>query len=119
MAARKQTTKQKGRAAKGRKGGGAGSEVERRWREYWDNRKALESAVTAVRDAQAKLATARDAERGLREKFEATKDSLKQLLEVEPAGGGPRGGARLELPPAPPEPDESGKAKAGPRPRTP
>lgn len=61
------------------------TDVERRWREYWECRQALESAVDAVREAEARLAEARETERERRSVFDRTKDDLRGLLEVEPA----------------------------------
>ena len=61
------------------------TDVERRWREYWECRQSLESAVEAVREAEARLAEARETERERRSVFDRTKDDLRDLLEVEPA----------------------------------
>lgn len=61
------------------------TDVERRWREYWECRQALESAVDAVREAEARLSEARETERERRSVFDRTKDDLRDLLEVEPA----------------------------------
>ena len=59
--------------------------VEARWREYWECRTALESAVAAVRAAQTQLAEARSEEKERRRVFDQTKNALRDLLEVEPA----------------------------------
>lgn len=69
------------------KAGPKKNDVEHRWREYWQCRTALEKSVAAVRDAQQNLAEARQLERTRREVFDQTKNALKDLLEVEPAGG--------------------------------
>lgn len=61
------------------------SEVEQRWHEYWEARTALEEAVATVRGAQDTLEHAKELERTRREVFETTKQTLKMLLEVEPA----------------------------------
>lgn len=74
------------RGADGRSAGkGEESDVEARWREYWECRTALESAVQAVVGAQAQLTEAREEERQRREVFDRTKNALRDLLEVEPA----------------------------------
>lgn len=78
-AAKKTSAKAAGRGAKDE------TDVERRWREYWECRQALESAVDAVREAEARLAEARETERERRSVFDRTKDDLRDLLEVEPA----------------------------------
>ena len=62
-----------------------GSDVEARWNEYWQCRTALEAAVTAVREAQARLADAKAEEKERRRVFDQTKNALRDLLEVEPA----------------------------------
>ena len=62
-----------------------GSDVEARWNEYWQCRTALEAAVTAVREAQARLAEAKTEEKERRRVFDQTKNALRELLEVEPA----------------------------------
>jgi len=80
-AAKKTSTKASGRGRTGKDE----TDVERRWREYWECRQALESAVEAVREAEARLAEARETERERRTVFDRTKDDLRGLLEVEPA----------------------------------
>lgn len=77
--AKKTSVKAAGRVAKQE------TDVERRWREYWECRQALESAVDAVREAEARLSEARETERERRSVFDRTKDDLRDLLEVEPA----------------------------------
>lgn len=67
------------------------SDVENRWREYLRARTALEQSVATVREATQRLTDARAEERTRREAFDATKNALKDLLEVEPAGGAPAG----------------------------
>lgn len=69
------------------KSGAPGSDVERRWKEYWGARKKLEEAVEAVKSARAALQEAQDLERSCRSDFESVKSSLTTLLDVEPAGG--------------------------------
>ena len=71
------------RAAAKRKG--AGSDVERRWAEYWQRRKELEEAVAKVREAREALARLVEMERARRGEFEQVKGSLTELLDVEPA----------------------------------
>lgn len=70
------------------------SEVEQRWQEYWTCRKELEEAVATVREAEASLAAARELEHERRTIFESTKDSLKRMLEVEPASSSSPAGSR-------------------------
>ena len=91
---RKKTSKKKAGKTKARPVGGGrrSSEVERTWSEYWQCRTALEKAVVAVQEAEESLSSARDLERTCREVFDRTKNSLKSLLEVEPASGD-RGGS--------------------------
>lgn len=75
-------------AARARRAKGApGSDVERRWNEYWACRKKLEEAVEEVRGAREALQVAQDAERACRSEFETIKGSLTDLLDVEPASG--------------------------------
>jgi hypothetical protein len=64
----------------------AGSEVERRWKEYWSRRKQLEEAVEKVRTAAAALKSAQELEKTRRAEFDDIKRSLTSLLDVEPAG---------------------------------
>ncbi len=64
----------------------AGTEVERRWKEYWRIRKELEDVVAKVRSAKEALDAAMDLERTKREDFDETRRILTQLLDVEPAG---------------------------------
>ncbi len=76
------------KTARGRKASRPAAEetdVERRWREYWECRTALEASVAAVRAAQTSLSEAREDERERREVFDRTKSALRDLLEVEPA----------------------------------
>lgn len=96
-------TAPRGRAPAAR---GEESEVETRWREYWECRTALESAVQAVRDAQAQLTEARNEERQRREVFDRTKNALRDLLEVEPASS-------ASPPPAPASPSLFDATKLG------
>ncbi|MEM6990492.1 MAG: hypothetical protein AAF721_08345 [Myxococcota bacterium] len=83
-------------SARRAKGRGAGtpaaeeSDVERRWREYWECRTALESSVAAVVAAQTALAEAKEDERARRAVFDRTKEALRDLLEVEPASSATR-----------------------------
>ena len=82
----KKTAKKTSAKAAGRgRGAKEETDVERRWREYWECRQALESAVESVREAEARLAEARETERERRLVFDRTKDDLRDLLEVEPA----------------------------------
>lgn len=69
------------------KGGSPGSDVERRWKEYWACRTKLEEAVDTVKSAREALTAAQEAERACRSEFEAIKSSLTTLLDVEPASG--------------------------------
>ncbi len=64
----------------------AGSEVERRWKEYWARRKQLEEAVEKVRAAAAALKSAQELEKTRRAEFDDIKRSLTTLLDVDPAG---------------------------------
>ena len=88
-------------------------DVARRWQEYWKCRTDLEEAVAAVRAAEQKLAVSRELEHTRRELFDRTKNSLKELLEVEPAsarsGTGRKG---LELPLEPKSAEASDKLPA-------
>lgn len=61
-----------------------GTEVEKRWAEYWRCRKQLEEACESVSSAQEKLAEAMELERSRRTVFEETKKALELLLEVAP-----------------------------------
>lgn len=64
-----------------------GSDVERRWKEYWASRTKLEAAVEQVKRAREALHAAQETERECRTGFEAIKASLTELLDVEsPAG---------------------------------
>ena len=94
MAARKKARKSKrppkkvrsaGKPAKRKGKAKRGTEVERRWSAYLDQRSSLEQAVEAVRAAQESLSAARDEERKVRGDFDSAKEALEQLLEVEPA----------------------------------
>jgi len=80
---RKKAAKGKPAARKGK--AKRGTEVERRWSAYLEQRRSLEQAVEAVRTAQESLAEAREEERKVRGKFDGAKTALEQLLEVEPA----------------------------------
>jgi hypothetical protein len=77
-AARGKPAKRKGKAKRG-------TDVERRWSAYLDQRSSLEQAVEAVRAAQESLSEAREEERKVRGDFDSAKEALEQLLEVEPA----------------------------------
>ena len=81
--AKKKAGKSKPAKRKGK--GKRGTEVERRWSTYLDQRSGLEEAVEAVRVAQESLAEAREEERKVRGAFDSAKEALEQLLEVEPA----------------------------------
>jgi hypothetical protein len=72
-------------SAKGRRKSGAGTEVEKRWQEYWDCRKRLEETVELVRSAREALQQAQEAERARRIEFDKVKGTLTTLLDVEPA----------------------------------
>jgi len=63
-----------------------GSEVERRWQDYWERRSRLEQAVEAVRTATAALKKAQDDEKLRRAEFDEVKKTLTTLLDVEPVG---------------------------------
>ena len=62
-----------------------GSDVERRWKEYWACRKQLEDSVEKVRAARETLQKAQDEERARRTEFDEIRRSLTTLLDVEPA----------------------------------
>jgi chromosome segregation ATPase len=64
---------------------GAGSDVEKRWAEYWRRRNELEEAVAQVKEARDALARLVEIERTRRSEFEQVKASLTELLDVEPA----------------------------------
>ena len=81
-----------------RKGVGKhGTEVEKRWADYLEQRTALEEAVTAVQAAAQELASARQIETEKRREFDECKRTLEQLLEVDPAAGGVAGRERKPL----------------------
>ena len=61
-----------------------GSEVERRWKEYWACRKQLEDAVEKVRAATEVLKSTQEQEKARRTEFEEIKRSLTKLLDVDP-----------------------------------
>jgi len=63
-----------------------GSEVERRWQDYWERRSRLEQAVEAVRSATAELKKAQEDEKARRAEFDEVKKTLTTLLDVEPVG---------------------------------
>ena len=63
-----------------------GTEVERRWQEYWSRRSQLEQAVEKVRSATTELRKAQEDEKARRAEFDEVKRSLTALLDVEPAG---------------------------------
>lgn len=63
-----------------------GTEVERRWQDYWERRSKLEHAVEAVRSATAELKKAQEEEKTRRTEFEEVKKTLTTLLDVEPVG---------------------------------
>jgi hypothetical protein len=65
----------------------AGSDVERRWKEYWARRKQLEEAVEKVRAASEALKSAQEQEKNRRAEFDEIKRSLTKLLDVDPVGG--------------------------------
>ena len=91
-------------------------DVARRWQEYWKCRKDLEEAVAAVRSAEQELAAARDLERTRRELFDRTKNSLKDLLEVEPASAHATSGKKtLEFPLGEPKRAETSEKLPAPR----
>lgn len=71
-------------APKKRKGKSGGTEVEKRWAEYWRCRRQLEEACDTVREAQGRLSEALQLEQERRSVFEETKAALEQLLEVAP-----------------------------------
>jgi hypothetical protein len=75
----------RGKPAKRKRKAKRGTEVERRWSAYLDQRSSLEQAVEAVRAAQESLSEAREEERKVRGDFDSAKEALEQLLEVEPA----------------------------------
>jgi hypothetical protein len=77
------------KAAKGtaKRSESAGSEVERRWKEYWARRKQLEEAVEKVRAASDTLKSAQEQEKTRRAEFDEIKRSLTKLLDVDPVGG--------------------------------
>lgn len=64
---------------------GAGSDVEKRWAEYWQRRNELEDAVARVKEARDALTRLVEVERTRRNDFEQVKASLTELLDVEPA----------------------------------
>jgi hypothetical protein len=70
--------------------GSGGSEVERRWREYWACRKRLEEAVEKVRAATDTLKAAQEQEKARRSEFDEIKRSLTKLLDVDPVTGASR-----------------------------
>jgi hypothetical protein len=91
-------------------------DVARRWQEYWKCRKDLEEAVAAVRSAEQELTTARELERTRRELFDRTKNSLKELLEVEPASARAGSGKKtLEFPLAEPKGADTSEKLPAPR----
>jgi hypothetical protein len=63
-----------------------GTEVERRWKDYWERRSRLERAVEAVRAATTELKKAQEDEKARRAEFEEVKRSLTTLLDVDPVG---------------------------------
>jgi len=73
-----------------RSGESAGTEVEKRWTEYWARRKQLEEAVDKVRAASAALKSAQELEKARRAEFDETKESLTTLLDVDPVGAAAR-----------------------------
>jgi outer membrane protein TolC len=79
-----------------------GSEVERRWKDYWERRSRLERAVEAVRAASAELKKAQEDEKARRAEFEEVKRSLTTLLDVDPVGAPARD--PIPLPRGLPEP---------------
>ncbi len=76
------------------------TEVERHWRDYQQCRSELETAVSAGRDAEQTLASARELERSRREVFDRKKQTLMGLLEVEPASASGPSPALLDFSPS-------------------
>lgn len=68
----------------------AGTEVEKRWKEYWARRKQLEDAVEKVRVASTALKSAQELEKTRRAEFDEIKQSLTTLLDVDPVGAATR-----------------------------
>lgn len=66
-----------------RAGKGQQTDVERRWRQYWQHRTDLETAVAEVSRCEASLTAARQLERARRDAFNQAKGHLQELLEVE------------------------------------
>lgn len=79
-----------------------GTEVERRWKDYWERRSRLELAVEAVRKSTAELKKAQEDEKARRAEFEEVKRSLTTLLDVDPVGAPARD--PIPLPRSIPEP---------------
>ncbi|MBM4267132.1 MAG: hypothetical protein FJ144_11060 [Deltaproteobacteria bacterium] len=117
MARKVQTKKQKAAASgagKGAKatapkaGGKGGSDVERRWKEYWNSRSLLEDAVEKVKLARDSLQKAQETERNRRAEFDQIKRSLTTLLDVEPAGSAqPKA---VQMPTSVPTPVQGGQS---------
>jgi hypothetical protein len=76
------------RVAKRKESGG--SEVERRWKEYWVRRKQLEEAVGKVRAASDVLKSAREQEKTRRAEFDEIKRLLTKLLDIDPVDASAR-----------------------------
>jgi outer membrane protein TolC len=106
-AAKPKSTARRPAAPKPPKGAAAkasspGSEVERRWKDYWERRSRLELAVEAVRSATTELKKAQEDEKARRAEFEEVKRSLTTLLDVDPVGAPARD--PIPLPRSVPEP---------------
>ncbi|MEM7205110.1 MAG: hypothetical protein AAF628_32955 [Planctomycetota bacterium] len=85
--AKKGAAKKAARKGGARKAAGPGTEVEGRWREYWQCRVDLEEALAAVTEAESTLTAARELAGARREAFDRTKATLKKLLEVDGVPG--------------------------------
>lgn len=103
------------KAGKAKRGQGQQTDVERRWRQYWQHRTDLEAAVAEVTRCEASLTTARQLERTRREVFNQAKSHLQELLEVETAGAAARKQVDFRGEPKPARP-ERGDSKDKPAP---
>lgn len=117
-AAAKAPTRKKPAASKGarpKRGKGQQTDVERRWRQYWQHRTDLEAAVAEVTRCEASLTAARQQERTRREVFNQAKSHLQELLEVESAGTAARKQIDFRGEPKPARPERlEGKDKPAP-----
>ena len=73
-----------------RSGESVGTEVEKRWKDYWARRKQLEEAVEKVRAASTALRSAQELEKTRRAEFDEIKQSLTTLLDVDPVSAATR-----------------------------